>query len=170
MECLSEVRRGEGAGQSGGAKVVVVPAVPLAVGENQVRAARVDVLVLLLPQLRKLLVPHTAVGLEDGKGPNICSFLPCLLIKVDVPGHDEVRVEAGEGVPGRTDGHVGEVQVRDGESLYGGGDRTVSPAREGLLDQHSGSSEASDDDEEPENSDRMSGSGDVDQAVNGRRF
>ena len=50
------------------------------------------------------------------------------------------------------------------------GDRTVSPAGEGLLDDDTSSSEASDDDEEPENFDRRSGSGDVNQAVNCRRF
>ena len=77
-------------------------------------------------------------------------MLSYLLSDGDVPGSDEVRVEAGETVSGRTDGHVGEVQVSDGESLYGGGDRTVSPAGEGLVYQHSGSDEAGDDDTQPE--------------------
>ena len=52
------------------------------------------------------------------------------LVEVDVPGPDEVGVEAGEAVPGRTDGHVGEVDLRDGQGLYGGGDWTVRPAGE----------------------------------------
>ena len=83
-------------------------------------------------------------------------FLPYLLIKVDVPGGDEVRDEAGEAVPGRTDRHVGEVNLSDGQSLYGGGDGAVCPAREGLLDENPGHSEASDDDPDPEQSDQSS--------------
>ena len=79
-------------------------------------------------------------------------FLSLLLIKDHLPGHDEVRDEAGETVLGRTDGHVGEVNVSDGEGLDGGGDRTDCPAREGLLDHHQGSGEASDDDTDPEQS------------------
>ena len=38
----------------------------------------------------------------------------------------------------------------------GGGDWTVRPAREGLIDQDKGSSEASDDDTDPEQSDQLS--------------
>ena len=117
-------------------------------------------------------------GIEFQKlGPGVC-FKQRILCKVYelhlfiiierlVPGPDQVGEEAGEAVPGRTDGHVGEVQVRDGESLYGGGDRTGGPAGEGLLDQDSGSNESSDDDREPEESDETSGGGDVDQAVDG---
>ena len=75
------------------------------------------------------------------------------LVEGNVPGSEEVRVEAGETVPGRTDGHVGEVNLSDGPGLYGGGDWTVCPAREGLLDQDYSSSEASDDDTDPEQSD-----------------
>ena len=52
------------------------------------------------------------------------------LVEGKVPGSEEVRVEAGEAVPGRTDGHVGEVNLSDGESLYGGGDGTAGPAGE----------------------------------------
>ena len=63
-------------------------------------------------------------------GNKIRKFLPFLLREVDVPGPDEVGVEAGEAVPGRTDGHVGEVNLSDGPGLYGGGDGTVSPAGE----------------------------------------
>ena len=64
--------------------------------------------------------------------------------------------ESGEHVPGRTDGHVGELQFRDGQSLYGGGDGTDCPAREGLVDQDPSPSEASDDDTEPEKSGKLS--------------
>ena len=69
---------------------------------------------------------------------------------------NEVRDEAGETVPGRTDGHVWEVDLSDWESLDGGGDWTVRPAREGLLDQDKGPSEASDDYTDPEESDLTS--------------
>ena len=79
-------------------------------------------------------------------------FLSFLLIKGDVPGPDEVRDEAGETVPGRTDRHIGEVNLSDGQGLDGGGDGTFGPAREGLLDQDKGTSEASDDDTQPEES------------------
>ena len=79
-----------------------------------------------------------------------------VLVEVDVSGPDEVRVEACETVPGRTDCHVGEVNLRDGPGLYGGGDGTVGPAREGLVDHDSGPSEASDDDTQPEYSDLTS--------------
>ena len=47
-------------------------------------------------------------------------FLPSDIIKLDLPGQDKHGVEAGEAVPGRTDGHVWEVQVRDGEDLDSG--------------------------------------------------
>ena len=92
-------------------------------------------------------------------------FLPNLLIKVDVPGPHEVRDEAGEAVPGRTDRHVGEVDLSDGKSLYGGGDGTAGPAREGLMDQDPSSSEASDDDTDPGESDQSFFSSNVDQTM-----
>ena len=80
-------------------------------------------------------------------------FLSFLLIEGDVPGPDEVRVEAGETVPGRTDRHIGEVNLSDGPGLDGGGDGTGGPAREGLLDQDRGNTEASQDNSEPEDPD-----------------
>ena len=88
-------------------------------------------------------------------------MFPYLGVEGDVPGPDEVRDQAGEAVPGRTDRHVGEVNIRDGQSLYGGGDRTDRPAREGLLDQDCSSTEASQDNEHPEQSEETSGGGDV---------
>ena len=69
--------------------------------------------------------------------------------------------------PGGTDGHTGEVQLRDGESLYGGGDWTDCPAGEGLVDDDNGSCEAGDDDTQPEESKETSATSDVDQAVYG---
>ena len=84
---------------------------------------------------------------------------------MDVPGSDEVGVEAGEAVPGRTDGHGGEVNLSDGESLYGGGDGTAGPAGEWLLDQNHGSNRPSCDDEDPENSRQPFGGGDVDKTM-----
>ena len=89
------------------------------------------------------------------------------LVEGNVPGSDEVRVEAGETVPGRTDGQVGEVNLSDGPGLYGGGDGTVSPAGEWLVDQDPGTSEARDDDSEPEQSDKTSGCRNINQTVNG---
>ena len=97
-------------------------------------------------------------------------LISCLLTESFVPWHDQVGIEACKTVPRGTNSHVWEYEVSDGQSLYGGWDRTVSPAGEGLTDDDSGSREASDDDEEPENFDRRSGSGDVNQAVNCRRF
>ena len=67
------------------------------------------------------------------------------LVKAHVPGPDEVRVEAGEAVPGRTDRHIGEVNLSDRQGLDGGGDGTVGPAREGLVDDHPSSDEARND-------------------------
>ena len=60
-------------------------------------------------------------------------FLSLLLIKDHLPGHDEVRDEAGETVPGRTDSHVGEVDVSDGHGLDGGGDWTDGPYKKDWL-------------------------------------
>ena len=94
-------------------------------------------------------------------------FLSFLLIKGDVPGADEVRDEADETVPRRTDRHIWEVNLSDGQGLDGGGDGTVGPAREGLLDQDEGSSEASDDDTDPEQSDQPSVSSYVVQTMDG---
>ena len=83
-------------------------------------------------------------------------FLSFLLIKGDVPGADEVRDEADETVPRRTDRHIWEVNLSDGQGLDGGGDGTVGPAREGLVDHDSGPSEASDNDTKPEEFDLTS--------------
>ena len=94
-------------------------------------------------------------------------FLSLLIIKDHLPGHDEIRNEAGETIPGRTDSHVGEVNVSDGEGLDGRGDGTVGPAREGLLDQDCGSSEASDDDTDPEQSDQPSAASYIGQTMYG---
>ena len=95
-------------------------------------------------------------------------FDPFVIIEGDVP--DPVGVETGEAVSGRTDGHVGELQVRDGEGLDSGGDWAGRPAGDGLLDQDSGSDESSDDDKEPEESDETSGGGEVDHAMDGGGF
>ena len=92
------------------------------------------------------------------------------LVEAHVPGSDEVRVEAGETVPGRTDCHIGEVNLSDGQGLDGGGDGTVGPAREGLLDQSCCSSEASDNDTDPGEPDQTLFIGNVDQTMDGRRF
>ena len=94
-------------------------------------------------------------------------FLPNLLIKVDVPGPDEVRDEAGEAVPGRTDRHVGEVDLSDGPGLYGGGDGATGPAGEGLVDQAPNNCEARDDDTEPEQSDEASGRRNIKETMDG---
>ena len=97
-------------------------------------------------------------------------FLPFLLIKVDVPGGDEVRDEAGEAVPGRTDRHVGEVDLSDGPGLYGRGDGAAGPAGEGLVDQAPNNCEARDDDTEPEQSDEAPGCRYINQTMNGGGF
>ena len=89
------------------------------------------------------------------------------LVERDVPGHDEVRVEAGETVLRRTDSNVGELQFRDWQSLYGGGYWTIRPAREGLMDQDKRSSKASDDDTDPEQSDQLSITGYIVQTMDG---
>ena len=52
------------------------------------------------------------------------------LVERDVPGHDEVRVEAGETVPRRTDCYVREGKLGYGQRLDGGGDWTAGPAGE----------------------------------------
>ena len=127
----------------------------------------VPVHVILLVISHQLGVFSVVLCLQYSVRNKVRQLLPFLLIKVDVPGHDEVRVEAGEGVPGRTDGHVGEVQLSDGESLYGGGDWADCPAREGLVDQHSSSCEARDDHTDPEESDETSAGGQIDEAVDG---
>ena len=67
------------------------------------------------------------------------------LVEGDVPGPDEVRVEAGKTVHGRTDCHIGEVNLSDGPGLDGRGDGTFGPAREGLVDDHPSSDEARND-------------------------
>ena len=101
------------------------------------------------------------VGMNNCLQNMIRKLLPFLLREVEVPGANEVRIEAGEAVPGRTDGHVGEVNLSDRESLYGGGDRTAGPTREGLVDQEPGYSEASQDNEHPEQPEESSGGGNV---------
>ena len=131
------------------------------------RDSPVPVDIFLLPEGQKLRISRIV---DSIKHPVSNKFLPFSLTERDVPGPEDVRVEAGETVPGRTDGHVGEVQVRDGESLDGGGDRTAGPAGEGLLDQGSSSSEASDDDTDPGESDESFFSSNVDQTMDCGRF
>ena len=65
---------------------------------------------------------------------------------------EEVRREAGEGVPGWTNCDPGEDHLGDGQRLRGGGDWTGRPVVQGLLDQEPGHSEARDDDTQPEES------------------
>ena len=89
------------------------------------------------------------------------------MFKVDVPGHDEVRVEAGETVLRRTDSNVGELQFRDWQGLYSGGDWTVGPVGKRLMDQDKRSYEASDDDTDPEQSDQPSFTSNVGQSMDG---
>ena len=73
-----------------------------------------------------------------------------LCVEGNVPGPDEVGIEAGETVPGGADRHIGEIHHRDRQGVDGGRDGTCGPAREGLLDQDSGHAEASQDNERPE--------------------
>ena len=80
-------------------------------------------------------------------------------------GCEEVRREAGEGVPGRTDGDPGEDHLGDGQRLRGGGDWTGRPVVEGLLDQQPGHSEACHDDTQPEQSGQAPLAGDVREPV-----
>ena len=49
--------------------------------------------------------------LVTDKRPGGLILMKVSLVEGKVPGSKEVRVEAGETVPGRTDGQVGEVQV-----------------------------------------------------------
>ena len=113
----------------------------------------VPVDIFLLSKGHKLRIFRIVDSIKDSISDKFC---PCSLTKRHVSGPQEVRDEAGETVLGRTDSHVGEVQVRDGEGLDGGGDGTAGPAREGLMDQDPSSSEASDDDTEPEKSGKPS--------------
>ena len=89
------------------------------------------------------------------------------MFKVDVPGHDQVRVEAGETVLGRTDSNVGEFKFRDWQGLYRGGYWTVRPARERLVNQDCSSSEASDDNTYPEQSEQPFVSSNMGQSMDG---
>ena len=92
-------------------------------------------------------------------------FDPFVIIEGDVP--DPVGVEAGEAVSGRTDGHVGELQVRDGEGLDSGGDWAGCPGGEGLGDHVTGPREANEDDKDPQESGNTLVGGDVDKTVDG---
>ena len=82
------------------------------------------------------------------------------MCSVHVCYSETLELEVGEledkTVPGRTDRHIWEVNLSDGQGLDGGGDGTVCPAREGLVDHDSGPSEASDNDTKPEDSDLTS--------------
>ena len=82
--------------------------------------------------------------------------LPGLIVCLHILHRHEVVVEVGETLPGGTNSHQREGGVSDGQSLYGGGDGTAGPARERLVDQDPSSSEASDDDKEPEKSGKPS--------------
>ena len=120
--------------------------------------------------LNEFLVLYVVTCIQKSISNNIGKFLSFILTKGDVPGPDEVRDEAGETVPGRTDGHIGEVNLSDGPGLDGGGDWTVGPARKGLLDQDKGSRKASDDNKDPEQSDKSSVSSYIVQTMDGGRL
>ena len=123
--------------------------------------------VLIFYKVQIVLIFTAEINPKDTLVSQYSKFFPLLLGEVDVPGPDQVGVEAGEAVPGRTDGHVRKYQVRDGEGLDGGGDRAGGPTGQGLLDQDASSDEATDYDTDPEESDIAASVGDIAQAVNG---
>ena len=122
---------------------------------------------MVLSVLHEFLIFAIITRIKKSRDNTIRKLQSFFLFKVDVPGHDDVRVEAGETVLRRTDSNVGELQFRDWQSLYGGGDWTVRPAREGLMDQDKRSSKASDDDTDPEQSDQLSITGYIVQTMDG---
>ena len=77
------------------------------------------------------------------------------------------EVEAGEGVPRRTDGDQGEGEVRDGPIVDSRGDGILPPAGIRLLDHHSSRNEAAHDDEHPEEPGQLVRCGNVGQPVDG---
>ena len=120
---------------------------PIYIRQSEVSSPGVPVQILpfTLTVLQEFLILCLVICIKNNIGNRVRQLQSLLVIKADVPGPDEVRDEAGEAVPGRTDGHVGEVNLGDGPGLDGGGDGTVGPAREGLVDHDSGPSEASND-------------------------
>ena len=62
---------------------------------------------------------------------------------------DKVMVESSVGVPWRTDGHLGEVQVVDGVGGDRGGDGILLPLLVRLADQNPSSDEPKADNENP---------------------
>ena len=107
-------------------------------------------------------ISPVVVHLKHEVTNEIRELLSLVLVKLDVPGSDQIGVETGEAVPGRTDGHDGEVEFCDGPRVDGGGDWADGPTGERLGDHTSSCDEASDDDRDPEESDETSGGGDVD--------
>ena len=122
--------------------------------------------------LNEFLVLYVVTCIQQSISNNIGKFLSVILTEGDVPGPDEVRDEAGEAVPGRTDRHVGEVDLSDSDrpGLDGGGDGATGPAGEGLVDQAPNNCEARDDDTEPEQSDEAPGCRYINQTMNGGGF
>ena len=66
---------------------------------------------LFFLELRKFQVFSIEVCVHDRVHYMFRKFPSFFMIKLNLPRHDQVGVEVGEGVPGGTDRHVGEVQV-----------------------------------------------------------
>ena len=88
-------------------------------------------------------------------------MIPGILI-----GLNEVRVEGGEGVPGRADHDAREGEVGDGARLYRRGDRAFLPALETLTDDQAGSDEAREHNGDPEHFEQFSLGQNMSDAVN----
>ena len=94
-------------------------------------------------------------------------FSSGVIIKSEIFRENEIRVDVGQCVLGRTNRHLGKLDIFDGESLHRGGHRLLGPAFKGLVDQQGGPGEACDDDAGPEKSEVFSRAGDVKQTVDG---
>ena len=84
-----------------------------------------------------------------------------------IPSHYQVIVEVGVGVLRRTDGHLGEPDLGDGDGLHGGGDGVLRPVAQTLVDDAEGGGEGCSDHGDPEHAPEGPRAGDQRQARDG---
>ena len=124
----------------------------------------------VLLQVETEVPPHLIVtDLQEVLVEIISELLPGHVGEADLSHQLQVMVQLGHRLPGRTDSDVGEHQLRDGLDGDGGADGSLSPATEGHPDEDAGHSEASRDDQDPEQPPQSLRGWDVSQTMDGGR-
>ena len=162
---LTKVRGGDCSREAIGGVIVIKHLTPF-VGVSFLGqpVVPISVFVFLFKTL-KLREPRVKIRVINCLGNFLPETGPGPVVQISLAR--EVRAEAGQTLPGRTDRDPGEVGRLDGQSLRGGGDRGPGPVIQGLPDQEPGSQQAGHHHGKPDQARQASATSDVRQAVNG---